>query len=164
MTIPTNRTLATSKEDHVSDHNGIAELVNNAVPAATPFTTTTMPNTYSGLGNIVVLVLPVNDVALAITTLGETFPKVVHTDRYISFGDGTVDPISGNAYIVRDAHQAGMPSGDCLSTGNLLMNAVLQSPADSSFTDHGIQLISPNGTRYFLSVDNAGALSTVVVP
>lgn len=170
MAIPTNRTVNSTKQEHVNDHNAIAALSNNALPAATPFTTTTMPNPVSGVGTIDVVVFPsgASDVLMGVAIAGDAFPRwliAADPNNGLYMGDGTFDPYNGNGVgfyaSFSSTTSLNLIGGDEIFLGqetHTFTDIVVESPAA------GVILTAPNNTKYRISVNNAGVLSTTVVP
>lgn len=166
MTIPTNRTLSTTKAEHLTDHNTMADAVNKAVPAATSFTTTTLPNPVDG-GNMTVLVFPADTAALAIAVAGDAFPRFLMTSDITDgwyFGDGTFDPYgvgpnlfaSATRWTVSSPGIVGFDATNGLEVG--LSDIKILTPSA------GVILISSGGTKYRITVADDGHLITTLVP
>jgi hypothetical protein len=91
----------------------IGGAAGGGLSAAVALTTTSAANPVTGAGSIVVNDTAAANVLLAAGLAADAFPRVVlgtdPTGRFVSLGDGTTNPVAGNAYLKRvDANTIGV--------------------------------------------------------
>jgi hypothetical protein len=116
--LPTNRTIASSRDDHVADHNTLHAHNNARLPAANPtgVTIQEMTDPVAG-GTMKVLSFPADQAAIAIMIDGDAFPRwLIPSDATdgLYFGDGTYDPYAEGGFIAAGAGdlRIAAPQGD----------------------------------------------------
>lgn len=139
------------------------------VVAATPFTTTTMPNPMTA-GNMTVIKLSADNPVLAIALAGDAFPRLLipsdATDAGFYFGDGTFDLFNaGPAAFIGYSSPGTVGIGASVTVNGVTgLHTSGIAEVEVSSSGRGVILHSPNNTKYRITVDNAGVLTTTVVP
>lgn len=137
----------------------------DGLPAATPFTTTMMPNPVTA-GNMTVVVLAADNPIFASGLAGDAYPRLLisadNDTAFIMFGDGTTDPYSGSAFVGL-GNSNDVAIGFYVRVGDYGLR--VRNPGDLEVlsSSHGVILHSPDTTAYRVTVNNAGTLVVTAV-